>query len=160
MKPFKFSLESLRAPRKQKERAAQQCYAKALAACDEAAARLEKAIADLAAGWDLLTRELATGADADKIKNLRAWCATRENHRNERRAAFEEARRAVEIAFQEMVEAAREREALDCFYDKSRRAHELEVRRGEQKILDEVAARFSGANEMLSLADGKNFNGA
>lgn len=141
MKSFKFSLESLRAPRRQKEDAAQQRYAKTLTACDVAAAQLEKTAFDLAAGWNSLALELAAGADVDKIKNLRAWCTALENRRNACKVALNEARRASGIAFQEMIEASREREALERFHDKSRRAYDREVRRDEQKILDEVATQ-------------------
>ena len=141
MKPFRFALESLRVLRKQKEHAAQLRYGRALTACDRAAAQLQMAAAELAAGWNLLSRELATGATAGKLASLRAWCTVLEIRRNERRATLAEARRAAERAFQAMIAATRDREALDRFHDKSRRAHEREAQSQEQKQFDELAVQ-------------------
>lgn len=152
MKAFKFSLESLREPRKQKEQAAQQNYARALAACEKAATKLETATLELKAQRNLLSHELANGAPMEKINSLRAWCEVLEVRRNKCKAAFDEARRASERAFQEMVEASREREALDCFYQKARNAHGKEVQRHEQKILDEIAIRFRDIHLLEPLA--------
>jgi len=143
MKPFHFSLESLRVLRKQKEHAAQFRYARALIACDHAAAHLQAAAGELAKCWDLLTHELAVGVAAGKLAGLRRWCAVLEIRRNERRAALESARRAAGQAFQEMVAAARDREALDRFHDKSRRAYDRLAQAGEQKQFDELAVQRS-----------------
>ena len=56
MKEFTFPLESLRVLRKQKERAAQQRYAKSLAACKKAETQLLDAAVELEAGRNLLAR--------------------------------------------------------------------------------------------------------
>ena len=144
MKTFHFPLEPLRVLRKQKERVAQQRYARTLSGCDAAAAQLEKATTDLASGRELLTRELSGGVSAAKMMNLRTWCMALEIHQHERRAAFAEARRISQLAFQEMVSARRDREGLDRFYDKARRSHAQEMFRAEQKSLDELAVLASG----------------
>ncbi|HTV41959.1 MAG TPA: flagellar export protein FliJ [Candidatus Sulfotelmatobacter sp.] len=146
MKTFHFPLEPLRVLRKQKEREAQQRYARSLSACDAAAAQLQKATTDLTSGRDLLTRELNSGVSAAKMMNLRTWCMALEIHQHERRAAFTEARRISQLAFQEMVSARRDREGLDCFHDKARRAHALETFRAEQKNLDELAVLAGGSS--------------
>ena len=152
MKSFRFPLESLRILRRQKERAAQQRYARSLFACNAAAAQLEKAARALEAGRELLTRELNQGVSAAKIMSLRTWCMALEIHQHERKAAFNESRRVADLAFQEMAAAARDREGLDRFYDKARQAHSREVLREEQKNLDESAARLNGANVLLQPA--------
>ena len=152
MKTFRFPLESLRVLRKQKERAAQQRYARSLSACNTAAAQLEKAVRDLDAGRNLLTRELNSGVPVSKIISLRTWCMALEITQHERRAAFTETRRIADLALQEMTAAMRDREGLDRFYDKSRRSHAQEVLRDEQKNFDELAVQLNGAGLLQSLS--------
>jgi flagellar export protein FliJ len=149
MRSFRFPLEPLRVLRQQKERAAQQRYARSLFACNTAAAQLEKAVKALDAGRDLLTRELNSGVPAAKIMNLRTWCIALEIHQHERKAAFNESRRIADMAFQEMAAARRDREGLDRFYDKARQSHAQEVLREEQKTFDELAVQLNGANGLL-----------
>jgi flagellar export protein FliJ len=152
MKLFKFPLEPLRTLRKQKERVAQQHYARALAACDTAGTQLQGVDRELAAAWEQLVIEMSEGAAAAQILGRRSWCATLETRRNELQAALDEARRAATTALQELVAAARNREALDRFCNKSRRAHEHAAQREEQKNFDELAVQMSGTNGLLQLA--------
>jgi flagellar export protein FliJ len=152
MKTFRFPLESLRVLRKQKERAAQQRYARSLSACTTAAAQLEKAVKDLNAGRNLLTSELNSGVPASKIISLRTWCMALEITQHERRAAFTETRRIADLALQEMTAAMRDREGLDRFYDKARCTHAQEVLRDEQKNFDELAVQLNGAGLLQSLS--------
>lgn len=149
MKSFRFPLEPLRLLRKQKERVAQQRYARSLFACKNAATQLEKAVRELDAGREFLVKELATGAPAARIVNLRTWCLALEIHQHERKAAFNETRRVADLAFQEMAAAIREREGLDRFYNKARRFHTQEVLREEQKTFDEMAVQLDGAGGLL-----------
>jgi len=158
MKQFIFPLESIRTLRKQKERAAQQRYAKALAACDTAAAQLQLAVEELSGAWDSLVQKLVHGLESEKIMELRTWCTVLEIRRNERKAALEEARRLSDAAFREMVSAARERESLDRFYEKSRTAHEREALREEQKNFDELAVQMNGVNSLLQFAGHGHLN--
>jgi flagellar export protein FliJ len=152
MKAFRFPLEPLRVLRKQKERAAQQRYARSLFACNAAAAQLEKAARELNVGHDLLAKELNNGVSAAKIMNLRTWCMVLEINQHERRAAFTETRRIADLAFQEMSAAMRDREGLDRFYDKARRAHAQEFLREEQKNFDELAVQLNGVTSLLQFA--------
>jgi flagellar export protein FliJ len=149
MKAFRFPLESLRTLRKQRERAAQQRYARSLFACKAAATQLEKAVKELDAGRDMLMRELTNGVPAARIVNLRTWCMALEIHQHERRAALNETKRMADLAFQEMTAAMRDREGLDRFYDKARRVHAQEYVREEQKNFDELAVQLNGAGGLL-----------
>ena len=74
MKPFRFSLKSLRVLREQKERTAQKRYVEALRASDEAAARLDAGTHELAAAWTALCEEVAEGVTVAKLHQTRAWC--------------------------------------------------------------------------------------
>ena len=156
MKLFKFPLESLRTLRKQKEHVAQQRYARALAACDAAGAQLQSTDRELVAAWEQLVIEMSEGAAAAQILGRRTWCTTLESKRSGLQAALDEAHRAAAAALQELVAAARNREALDRFCDKSRREHERDVQREEQKNFDEMAVQMNGANSLLQLAGYEN----
>jgi flagellar export protein FliJ len=150
MKTFRFPLEPLRVLRRQRERAAQQRYARLLTACNAAAAQLEKATGELTRGREMLTQELNAGVTAARMMNLRTWCLALEIHQHERRAAFFEARRVSQLALNEMSAARRDREGLDRFYDKARRAHAREILREEQKNFDELAVQMAGASYLQS----------
>ena len=152
MKPFHFSLESLRVLRQQKERVAQQRYAAALAACEEARRQVQNAATELAAGWNLLGHELGQGIAAGRLAGLRTWCKALEIRWNERKAALGEARRAADAAFNEMTCAVRDRESLDRFYEKSLRAHDRAVQVEEQKNFDEMAVQMNGVPGALQFS--------
>jgi flagellar export protein FliJ len=150
MKSFRFPLEPLRVLRRQKERVAQQRYARLLSACNTAAAQLEKATGELTRGREVLTRELNEGVTAARIMNLRTWCMALEIHQHERKAAFTEARRISQLALNEMNAARRDREGLDRFYEKARRAHVREILNEEQKNFDELAVQMAGVGLLQS----------
>jgi flagellar export protein FliJ len=152
MTRFKFPLESLRVLRKQKERAAQQRYARALTVCNKAENQLQSAFVELKAGWNSFSRELAAGVAVVRLTHLRTWCTVLEIRWHERKAALAEARRIAGLAFQEMISATRDREGLDRFHDKARRTHEQEILREEQKNFDEMAVQSSVAPGLLQFA--------
>jgi len=145
MKAFNFPLESLRTLRKQRERMAQQRYARALVLCDGAQRVLQLAEGELRAGQDILTAELKAGATACRIINLRAWCSILETRRNECATALAEARRSAEEAFKLMTAAVREREALDRFHEKSQHQWQRAFMAEEQKMFDELAVQRQSA---------------
>jgi flagellar export protein FliJ len=145
MKAFNFPLESLRTLRKQREQAAQQRYARALVLCDGAARVLQLAEAEMKAGHALLVSELETGATAGRIIHLRTWCSVLEMRRNESAAAYAEARHAAHDAFRLMTAAAREREALDRFHEKSHTLWQRAFQADEQKMFDELAVQRQSA---------------
>jgi flagellar export protein FliJ len=138
MKAFRFSLQSIRLLREQKERNAQKRFAEALRACEEAALLLQATSDELAAGWTSLCSDLAAGVTATKLVRTRAWCNVLESRQKELSAALDRARRAMDDAWREMMRATRDREALDRYHDKCRRAYDLEAQRDAQKMLDEL----------------------
>ena len=141
MKAFNFPLESLRTLRTQRERTAQQTYARALVLCDGATRVLQLAEEELKAGHAMLGNELKTGATASRLVNLRGWCGILETRRNECLAALAQARRNANEAFRLMTALSREREALDRFHDKSQRAWQRAFQADEQKMFDELAVQ-------------------
>jgi flagellar export protein FliJ len=145
MKPFRFSLQSLRVLREQKEQEAQKRYADALRACETAAARVQAASEELTGCWQTLSKKLSSGVAATELLRARAWCNVLELRLRERATILEQARFAVDAVWHEMLLASRERESLDRLHDKKRRAHDREAQRLEQKTLDELAVQLAGA---------------
>jgi flagellar export protein FliJ len=149
MKPFNFPLESIRVLRKQRERAAQQRYAKSLASCRKIEAQLQAATAEWNAGLAHLARELSGGLSAGQLANLRNGCLALEVRWLEIQAAVLEARRVAGLMFQELSVAAREREGLDQFHQRARRSHALQMQRTEQRIFDEMATQAACSDRIL-----------
>jgi len=152
MKPFRFSLQPIHAVRQHKEEAARERYAATLRACEAAAARLQSASTELTACWTTLCEKLAAGATGDDLLRARAWCNVLELRVKERAAVLEEARHEVDAGWKELMRATRDREALDRFYNKRRRAYDRGVLQAEQKALDEVALQLVNSPVHLDLA--------
>jgi flagellar export protein FliJ len=142
MKPFRFSLQSLRVLREQKERVAQKRYVEALRASDAAAARLDASHRELAAAWTLLCEEVVHGITVAKLCQTRAWCGDLERRGVELAAALKSAQQAAQKAWRELALATRDRKVLDQLRDKSRRAYDRAAQRDEQKQLDEMGLRL------------------
>ena len=144
MKSFQFSLSALAVLREQQEQAAQKKYVDALHFCEEAAGRVDAASHELKNCWRDLTGKLSAGVSAMEFLRARAWCNVLELRLKERTAALEQARLKVDAVWQEMLVATRDRESLDRFKDKKRRAYNTQVQRAEQKELDELAIQLAG----------------
>ena len=143
MKSFQFSLAALSVLREQQEQTAQKKYVEALHFCEEAATRVEAASQELMNCWRDLTGKLSAGVSAVEFLRARAWCNVLELRLKERTTALERARLEVDSVWQEMLVATRDRESLDRFRDKKRRAYNTEVQRVEQKELDELAIQLA-----------------
>ena len=143
MKAFHFSLSALSVLREQQEQAAQKKYADALHICEEAAESVQTASHELMGCWHDLTGKLSSGVSAVEFLRVRAWCNVLELRLKERTNALEQARLKVDAVWQEMLVATRDRETLDRFHDKKRRAYDAQVQRDEQKELDELAIQLA-----------------
>lgn len=141
MKPFRFSLHSVRVWRERKEQWAQQRYAEAIRAHDLAGGRWQHAREELAQQWRNLAHTIARGADAAELRRAHAWGAALEARQQERAAELQAARCARDRALQELSAAARDRQALERLHDKHRLAHHRAAQRAEQKVLDEMGLR-------------------
>ena len=143
MKSFQFSLSALSVLREQHEQAAQKRYVEALHFCEQAAGRVETASQELMTCWRDLTGKLSAGVSAMEFLRARAWCNVLELRLKERTAALEQARLKVDAVWQEMLVATRDRESLDRFQARKRRAYNTQVQRAEQKELDELAIQLA-----------------
>ena len=141
MKGFSFPLESIRVMRQQRERAAQQRHARALAQRESAEQVVKQAEGELAAGYKQVGEELERGADTSRIIHLRTWCSVLAIRLHECKAALEEASAAATESFNFMCAARRDRETLDRFHDKSKNSWQRACQQAEQKMLDEMAVQ-------------------
>lgn len=149
MKPFRFSLQSVRVIRERKEQVAQQRYAAAIRAQEQAAERLQRAVDELAQQWRDLAHAITRGTDAAELRRAQAWGAALETRQKERAQELQQARSALEVATQELTVAARDRQALERLHDKHLLTHNRAAQRAEQKVLDEMGLRASPNGGLL-----------
>jgi flagellar export protein FliJ len=149
MKPFRFSLQSVRVIRERKEQVAQEHYAVASRDHELAAQQLRQANTELAASWEALCQQVSLGAAASDLRRARAWCAALETRQRERATELQKARYTLDTASRELMAATRERQAMDRLHDKQRAAYQLEAQREEQKVLDEMGLRSKFGGELL-----------
>lgn len=143
MKPFQFTLESVRTLRLRKERESMERYALALAARQRAAERVELVSRQLMEVWMRIQGELADGSNASSVTQLRRFCESLEQSQSQAKHALDEADLAVHEALGKMLASRQEREAVDKFFQYQKNAYDRELNREEQKLLDEMAGRKS-----------------
>lgn len=143
MKPFRFTLQPIRVLHEQREQLAQKRYAEALRSCELAAGRVRQASENLNEAWHVLQKDLADGVTGTQLLRSRAWCNVLELRLKDRAREMESARLSTDALLQELMSATRQRESLDRFHDKQRRAYDREVQRAEQSALDEMAVQIA-----------------
>ena len=142
MKPFRFSLEPVRALKQQAEQSARERYAATLRSCEEAAAAMQKASTELTEAWTGLCQRLAAGVSGVDLLRARAWCNVLELRVKERATMLEKERHAVDAVWKELMISTAEREGMDRLYKRRRAVYQREVQMAEQKALDELALQL------------------
>lgn len=139
MKAFQFRLQAVLALREQAEQVAQQSCARAYAAVADAAARARAADEAVAASDESRRAQLAAGACAEPIEQLRAFGVRLSERRVGRVRELTDARVRADEACRLLVIATQRRETLERLRHQQRSVHSYQAARAEQKILDEVA---------------------
>ena len=116
-------------------------YARTLLAKRQALDRLESVQQQLSAGWQELRQLLARGCEASNAARMHEYHRSLERRRDECVLALGVAERRVNVAFQAMLAARRDREIVDKFFVKQKAHHQRERVRVEQKFLDDLAGR-------------------
>ncbi len=145
MKRFHFPLQPLRTLREQQEQAAQRHYAEAMRAVEAAEQRVRETLAELESCWSWLRQRMTDGAFTQRLESTRAYCAVLGERSKQEEADLHREQQRLHGAWEALVCATRDREALDRFFEKCRRAYDRQVQRAEQKILDELGRRRTGA---------------
>ena len=139
MKAFQFRLQAVLTLREQAEQAAQQSCARAYAAVEAASARVRAADEAIAVSDESRRAQLAAGARADQVEQLRAFGVLLGERRAGRLRELTEARQRAKEASSLLVTATQRREALERLRRGQRSVHTYQAARTEQKILDELA---------------------
>ena len=146
MKRFHFTLEAVRTLRLRQEHNAQEAYAQTLAARLQALNRLEKAQEELNASSQELREQLAKGCRASEAAQAYDYQRSLVQRRDECSNVLNQAERRVNAALQVMLNARRQRELVDKFYDKQHLRHQRDQSRAEQKVMDDFAVRRNGSS--------------
>jgi flagellar export protein FliJ len=141
MKAFHFTLEAVRTLRLREEQEASNQYAKTLVARQQVIDKLHSLQRQLDQGWNDLRQGLTRGCSASFAAQAHLYHRSLEKRRDECNAELGVAERRVNAALQIMLRAKQQREVVDKFYEKQKDAHQREVNRDEQKLLDELAGR-------------------
>ena len=143
MKAFQFRLQAVLTLREQAEQAAQQCCARTCAAVSAALANVRVAEEAIAASEEARRTQLAAGARADQVEQLRTFAVLLGERRAGRVLELAEERRRADKAWRLLVVATQRREALERLRDRQQLIHACQAARLEQKVLDELAGRSS-----------------
>ena len=137
--------------REQKEQAAQQRFAAALAASEAAARRVSENMRELEACWRAIKNSVKSDAVMAEVTRLRDFAGLIEQRQAELERELCSARNAAEKAAAVMRLAMRDREVIEQLHHRREGAHRLETAREEQKALDELAGRKSASGLSASL---------
>ncbi len=141
MKRFRFSLESVRTLREQKEREAKRRYAAAVRVCDEIASRQHRIELELESCWAFAREQMIARTAALTLASTNAFADALEQRLQKVKDELRVSRQQLELAWQALLHATRDRDALDHYRDKLHRLHCRAEQSEEQKFLDELAGR-------------------
>ncbi len=150
MKAHRFSLESVRTLRQQREQQARQRYARSLEAIRKAEARTRASELEWENALKNLEQSAADGMAAGPYAQARTGCLVLEIRWRDQRASLMESRRVAGLLLQELTLATQQRESLDQLERRARRQHAFMVRREEQNQLDELATQRNAGQPGLT----------
>jgi flagellar export protein FliJ len=145
MKPFNFSLQAVRILRQRQEHSALERYAQTVRARQEALQQSNKIQEKLEAGWAEWKQRFSKALSALQLKQLQAYCGTITKRKEDCAARLQAAQRGVNLAWQVLLAARQNLEAVEHHYENERRRYEQAMHREEQKLLDEMAPRRTWA---------------
>lgn len=141
MKRFRFSLQAVRVLREREERSAREYFAHTVRARQNASTALETSERELDAGRRELLALQTNGANIAAIRAALAHCGEREQQLLQRRNTLALAEKQAADAWDKLLDARRQLDVVDKFHDRRREEHDRELRREEQKQLDEMSGR-------------------
>jgi flagellar export protein FliJ len=141
MKSFKYSLQAVRTLREQQEQAALQNYGRALRAAEQATEKLIAVKEEQDAAWAELQNLFAEPSTVEELARVQAYSHAVELRRLECERHVEAAHRIVRECFQKLVAARQAAAVLNKHFENQKRQHQRQLRRHEQKILDDLAGR-------------------
>lgn len=138
MKPFRFSLQAVLTLRQRQEQGALQEYGAALRSYREGVNAMETAQREMEHAWRSLQQELNRGSHAGRLHWAGEYCRGLEQKCEKQRREVKRLESRLESRRQALLKAQAEREAVEKFHDRQRRYHQLEVRRAEEKAVEDL----------------------
>jgi flagellar export protein FliJ len=145
MKRFRFTLPALKTLRERRETEALEAYAKAVRLQHQAEAELARARQTLEATWLEMQTCLNQGVTAFETIQIQAYSQQVQTHCREKETTLAKARQNVQRQCDLLMVARQKREVVDKFLERQKVRYQLEVRREEQKMLDELAGNKSAS---------------
>jgi flagellar export protein FliJ len=147
MKKFQFSLQAVFTVLQQREQAALEVYAKALAERQRAAEKLSDAQRQCQAAWDFNRQRVVVGARAAQLTQAGQSCVLAKELEERRAEALLRVQRVVDGALETLLEARQSREAVDKFRARQQEGYRRESYREEQKVIDDLAQHAGVADD-------------
>jgi flagellar FliJ protein len=148
-RPFQFRLERVRALRERAEVSAKEELAASLSYCLKGEAMLRAAAERVAGAQDACRVDAGRTATGEQLMALQSYLERAERARLA--AAEDLTRRDAEVAARRdnLISAARERQALERLKERRKADHRLEESRSETAALDEMAMALHRRKEAL-----------
>lgn len=141
MKPFRFPLLAILTLREEREQERQRQYADRLRAVESVQRALAAVQTELAALAAEHATRLGQGAQAQDLRRLDQYRHVLDGRLSRLHQDLAAARRAADAAWQALLKATQDRQALEKYQERLRRAHAHAVTREEQRLLDDLAGR-------------------
>ncbi len=148
MKAFRFTLVALQTLRDRAEQQAQEQYAHAVRHRDRALRQREEATRQFEAAWALGRTQLAAGIVQAQWAQVQDYCQKAAAHLRGCDRDVASAQAAANQRLQHLLEARRDREVVDKYYQRQRRSYDRAQQRAEQKTLDDLAGRRAGIHPL------------
>lgn len=148
MKPFKFSLQALYIVRERNEQEKLEKYSRAVNAYQKSLQMLKQAERELDECWERIRKFQKNGGNINDLEMYERW---KEKAAEMCKIRFDElmlAQQNMERALQEWLEAKRDKEVIEKFRARQKAKYDLECRREEQKLLDEMKSRLGSIPEL------------
>ncbi len=141
MSPFSFSLQAVRTMRQRQEQLALAAFGDAVRARQAAVDQQQRAERQLAAAFDQLTARQRAGAPLYHLNQLRGHNQVLEQCLADCRAGCARAQATANAAWDALQDIRQALELVDKLYLRQREQYDRELRREEQKQLDEMSSR-------------------
>ena len=149
MRQFRFSLEAVATMRRHAEQVAVEVFSHAGREHRVAVGRFDAVQAEL--DQAMHTRRAQVARPASEWARAQAWQSVLEGRAKEAAANVASAHRVLSDANRGLMLARQRREAVEKLRTSRRSRYDQEVRRAEQKVLDEVTRRETLAQGMLNV---------
>lgn len=138
MRKFRFSLQAVLTVRQRQEQVALENYARALAEFQVTTQKTELADRQLTRAWGAMRREVTGGTTVEQFAWSQEYCHSMERELDKCHRELDTHRKRLEAQRQKVLSARRDREAVEKFEEAQRKKHDYEVRRQEEKAVEDL----------------------